>query len=534
MSFVLAAPEVITATSANLAGIGSALQEAAAAAAGPTTGIAAAAADEVSIAVSQLFGTYGQEFQALNAQLVAFHDEFVRLLNGGAAAYLTAEAANAGQMLAKAVEAPRTNSGAASPLFDQIVASVPGLQGLEAGVLPTLVAPRAAAAAPGGAYQQLFANTATNLQALTSDWAAHPFPLLSKIMANQEIYLAQTAIAAGSAIQNLPAELANLPVAVPAALRELLAFNPGLHVQQFITTQTGFAQTIGTELNDATNEITAGLPRYEAELRVAYRHLEAGEYTDAAVDLAKAHANLFVTGAEANNVRVTIDGLSVRISTNVTLRGPLEHLFTIAGVPGQEAQYLTDLMPPGSIPRQMSQNFTNVLNTLSTPGISGSIAVHLLPVGAEFSAFFGLPLALGYAAAGPPVVTFHALATSATAIEHAMATGNGLATLGALIDAPAVVANGFLNGREIMDLTIPVSTGLPSPLPTTVSIVLHMPFDGILVPPHPVTATIDVPGFPLPGFPVDLTIGGTPFSGMVPLLVNYLPQELAKAITPAA
>ena len=33
--------------------------------------------------------------------------------------------------------------------------------------------------------------------------------------------------------------------------------------------------------------------------------------------------------------------------------------------------------------------------------------------------------------------------------------------------------------------------------------------------------------------PNELTIFGTPFMGMVPLLVNYLPQQLAASITPA-
>lgn len=61
-------------------------------------------------------------------------------------------------------------------------------------------------------------------------------------------------------------------------------------------------------------------------------------------------------------------------------------------------------------------------------------------------------------------------------------------------------------------------------------------FDGILVPPHPVTATISFPGapVPIPGFPTTVTVFGTPFMGMAPLLINYIPQQLALAIKPAA
>ncbi|WP_072495620.1 PE domain-containing protein, partial [Mycobacterium tuberculosis] len=52
MSFVVTVPEAVAAAAGDLAAIGSTLREATAAAAGPTTGLAAAAADDVSIAVS--------------------------------------------------------------------------------------------------------------------------------------------------------------------------------------------------------------------------------------------------------------------------------------------------------------------------------------------------------------------------------------------------------------------------------------------------------------------------------------------------
>ncbi len=100
------APEVVSAASGNLQNLGSTLRSANAAAAGQTTAIAAPAADEVSSAISAALGTHAQEFQALRARAAAFHDEFVNLLNGGAAQYLSAEAANVRQTLADAVNAP--------------------------------------------------------------------------------------------------------------------------------------------------------------------------------------------------------------------------------------------------------------------------------------------------------------------------------------------------------------------------------------------------------------------------------------------
>src|SRR3954470_7701284 len=132
VSFMVITPESVTTAVENLAGISSTLQEATAAATGPTTGLAAAAADEVSAAISQLFASYGQEFQSVSSQGAAFHAEFVRLLNGSAAAYIGADIANAAQTL---VNAPGQS------LLGQ------GAQALSAGIAGAPVA----AAVPGGA-----------------------------------------------------------------------------------------------------------------------------------------------------------------------------------------------------------------------------------------------------------------------------------------------------------------------------------------------------------------------------------------------
>ncbi len=216
---------------------------------------------------------------------------------------------------------------------------------------------------------------------------------------------------------------------------------------------------------------------------------------------------------------------------NPTLLGPLGNLFTLANIPGQEAQYFTNLMPP-SIIRQMSQNLTNVLNTLTIPSISSTATVTLsLPPTGTLSASFGLPLVFTYAAAGAPLATLGGLATVATSVQQALLAGNGVGALGALVNAPAVLANSFLNGETIVDMTVPVPVNVPGVINTTVPIILHLPFDGILVPPHPITATIDFSVLPF-GAPVLVTIFGTPFMGLVPLMVNYVPQQLAAAITP--
>lgn len=92
MSFVIAVPEALTMAASDLANIGSTINAANAAAALPTTGVVAAAADEVSAAVAALFGSYAQSYQAFGAQLSAFHAQFVQSLTNGARSYVVAEA----------------------------------------------------------------------------------------------------------------------------------------------------------------------------------------------------------------------------------------------------------------------------------------------------------------------------------------------------------------------------------------------------------------------------------------------------------
>ena len=83
MSLVFVVPDILTGAATNLASIGSAISAANAAAAVPTTGVQAAAADQVSATVSALFGDYGREFQALSAQVRLFHEAFVAALGSG-------------------------------------------------------------------------------------------------------------------------------------------------------------------------------------------------------------------------------------------------------------------------------------------------------------------------------------------------------------------------------------------------------------------------------------------------------------------
>ncbi len=95
MSYVSAVPEVFASASADLSGVGEAIKQATLASVPSTTGIAAAAEDEVSAAVGALFSAHGQQFQALSSQAAAFHAEFVQNVSAAEKAYANAEAAGA-------------------------------------------------------------------------------------------------------------------------------------------------------------------------------------------------------------------------------------------------------------------------------------------------------------------------------------------------------------------------------------------------------------------------------------------------------
>ncbi|OBJ57422.1 PE domain-containing protein [Mycobacterium sp. 1423905.2] len=98
MSYLIATPDLLTTAAAEAAGIGSSINAANQAALAQTRTLAAAAADEVSAAIAALFSGHAQEYQALSAQVTAFHDEFVRALSAASGAYAAAEAVNAGPL----------------------------------------------------------------------------------------------------------------------------------------------------------------------------------------------------------------------------------------------------------------------------------------------------------------------------------------------------------------------------------------------------------------------------------------------------
>src|SRR5690242_12130129 len=94
-SFVTADPAIMLAAAEDLAGIGAAMAAANSGAAGPTTGVVPAAADQVSALTATQFATYAGHYQAAASAAVAMHSLLVSTLHANATAYELTEAANA-------------------------------------------------------------------------------------------------------------------------------------------------------------------------------------------------------------------------------------------------------------------------------------------------------------------------------------------------------------------------------------------------------------------------------------------------------
>lgn len=477
MSYVVAIPELVQASANDLAGIQSALTEAAASAATATTSVLPAGADEISAAIAQLFGSHGTEFQAISKQLNAFHAKFADLVGASAAQYTAAEAA--AQSLLGGVSA----AAGASPL--EAIATFAG-----------------EVAAP---YQALSTNTAANLQSLTRAVSANPMPFLRQFIANQASYLQTISTGFASAIQNLPATLGNLPVVIHNALSGLADFQPGALAQGFINNQIGYFNTISTSLTAAARDFGTGVQAFPASLQAAGQALAAGDYTSAANTLATGFLAPFFTGFSS-----VVLPTGVVVVSPVGAVGDLGPIFTI---PGQMAQNFTNLLPVGSIPAAISQNATNLITTMTDVTQSIDLVAPTLPL------HVGLPLVLAIDAIGPVVTTGAAAQSSLVAVTTALQAGNIPGAAASLLGAPAVIANGFLNGQSMLTLNVPVDIGLGVPLNTSTG----LPLGGLLTPLQGGQLTLIEGIDPSP-------LGGAQFGGIIPGLLSYLPQQLAQAI----
>lgn len=95
MAFVTTQPAMLLAAATELQAIGTGMVGGNATAAGPTTGVIPAAADEVSALTAMQFAVHAGQYQAIGAQAAVVHDLFVSALVTSAGSYAATEAANA-------------------------------------------------------------------------------------------------------------------------------------------------------------------------------------------------------------------------------------------------------------------------------------------------------------------------------------------------------------------------------------------------------------------------------------------------------
>ena len=446
-----------------MSGIGSTSGQANAFAATPTTSIAAAGTDEVSVAIAALFGSHGEEFQALTARAAAFHNEFVGLVKSGVGAYLSSEVATPGRCW-------EVWRGAPAQAISQ---SAAGLEG-------RLEAFGAAVAAP---YQDPVLEYRSQPAVLGSTISADPHPLLQQVISNQVGYAQKIGTGFVHAIENIPNELANVPGNIENGLRALSSVKPEALAQHFISDQIGYGQTISTGLGSAAHDFTTGLHGLPASFHTAFSDLEAGNATGTVQAVKLGLQDLFITGFNtslgANNV------------ITVTPAGTLGDLMPILSIPGQIAQNATNLLPASSIPGHVAQYFTNALKTVTDLNLTSTVSFVSSFGGAiDIDATAGLPLVLAIDLLGGPINAVNAFGHSATTFVSAFQSGNALGAAEAVLDAPAAMANGFLNGQMTLPLSIE-ALGLPT--------TLNVPLDGILVPASMYTATVPALGGAFPG-----------------------------------
>ena len=156
---------------------------------------------------------------------------------------------------------------------------------------------------------------------------------------------------------------------------------------------------------------------------------------------------------------------------------------------------------------QLALGSANLLQNLTVPASLSITSLNppSLAVG------IGLPELLAFDALGAPVNAGLAASLSGAAILDAVGTGNPLAAFTAFVDAPANIANAFLNGEQTL------------PVPLLPGLVADVPFSGLLAPLQPFATTTSLLGFP------SVTITGPPVGGFIPALFEYTPQLLASA-----
>jgi hypothetical protein len=361
------------------------------------------------------------------------------------------------------------------------------LGGISGGSLFSSINGVVAALENGTALPLLTNQLGSGLQTLSGNIAGLPATLQSLELSMSPGLLAGAASTGVVDIAGPYQTLYNNTVTNLQAFNNVWSANPTPFLHQFIENQIGYGHIVATSLQNAAFDFGTGVAALPSAFQSADQALLAGNVTGAVTDIGQGFANLFFTGLQYN--------------TNGT--------GTVLGALG-------DLLPIAAIPGTAATNFANLIGAVSDLNITFSFVPPTFSV--------GLPLALALDTIGAPVTALSALGSSATTFFSAIQTGDPIGAVGALIDAPAVVANGFLNGQQTLTLDLPTSL---SPLPFTSSLTAAIPLGGLLVPLQQVTATaVSL------GVPINVPLSGTEFGGLLPAL-HDASEQLAAVITPA-
>jgi PE family len=422
MSFVTAAPEQVQATAQGLAGIRSTLTQASATVVAPTTGVVAAAQDEVSAGVAAFFGAFGQEYQFISAQTQAFHEQFVNLLNAGAAAYLGTEVANAEQNLLGAANGPIQGllgqSAGATAGMNRVVGAA--ASGSTAGPVAHLIL------GGGGGLGPILGGTPVGrgiTGAVTALQNAGPATLLSgqpgavlptlpgkvagvpAALTGLELSLAHAALraAASTSLASVEGPYQTLFANTAANLQALggaIAANPAPVLDQLVANEIGYAQTIATGVEFVIQNFPAVLASLPANIQAAVQALLAfnpAPYMQQFIDNQIAYAQIIamslqnaahdfgtglmalpaafqsafqalrtgdiagaVTDVAQGFVNLVVTGVDVTSTGSITVAPGVTASVTPAGTLG-------DLLPILTIPGMRAQNFTNLLPPGSIP-----------------------------------------------------------------------------------------------------------------------------------------------------------------------
>ena len=264
-------------------------------------------------------------------------------------------------------------------------------------------------------YSQVFQEAVTNLQAILKTAAENPSPILSQVLANQVATV--KALAAVLPTTSLVGTIGALPNAAGTLLSGLASSEP--------EALQGLLTAIQTALGQISTAVTSTAPPL---LAAAIGDLTKGNVEDA-----------------INNV------LSAAIGAVFPIQGVIQPLLAATVTTPLQAvvDAINSVGPLGTILSNPLQNVVNVINAVQDGGV-------LSPLSQVVTGLLG-PAISGAGAFGAAVDN----------IGAALSTGNPAGALAAIVNAPATVLDGVLNGGFGPNLA--ALAGFPPDLVTVVA-----------------------------------------------------------------